>query len=656
MIMRKIVLKSLTLTNFKGIRSQQIIFSEQGTVISGENGTGKTTIFDAFLWLLFGKDSSGRSDSNFNIKTIDPQTGKPFLKLEHSVCGVLDVDGTELKLQRNYVENWVKPRGTTEETLKDHKTECYINDVKVGTKKEYDAEVNAIIPEDVFRMITNPFYFNSLKPDTQKDMLLDMAGNITDDEVAALKPEYVELLAKLSGRSLAQYAKEVAAKKKACKDELAVIPSQIDTANRLRPADEDWDALEKELADKKVKLAEIDSQIADKSKLNEKEAQRKVEIQKSLGDKRVALVNAENEIRTRATAGVNKANLELRDLEHKQREIQGDIDRKNTDIASKDNEIAELDAEMNNLRAEYRKVNAEVITYPDGAFVCPTCKRPLEVEDIEAKQKELQANFNQNKANRLKSIQEKGKKKSAEKVGIVKSRDVLKSEVKELENKLASVGEQVEEKKAEIPETPDVANLIAKDQNCINLKNEIAELENQLTVEVKTVDVSDLESGKKVLNDAITELNTRLANRKQIAKVEKEISDLESKRSANSQELANLEKWEFTAQAFQKDKDAKLLERINGLFQIVSFSFLSEQLNGGEKITCVCTVNGTPYADVNTAGKVNAGLDIINAICKSKGISAPIFIDNRESVNQIVPTVSQVINLVVSGDKSLTIK
>lgn len=201
-----------------------------------------------------------------------------------------------------------------------------------------------------------------------------------------------------------------------------------------------------------------------------------------------------------------------------------------------------------------------------------------------------------------------------------------------------------------------MANLIAKDQNCINLKNEIAELENQLTVEVKTVDVSDLESGKKVLNDAITELNTRLANRKQIAKVEKEISDLESKRSANSQELANLEKWEFTAQAFQKDKDAKLLERINGLFQIVSFSFLSEQLNGGEKITCVCTVNGTPYADVNTAGKVNAGLDIINAICKSKGISAPIFIDNRESVNQIVPTVSQVINLVVSGDKSLTIK
>ena len=159
-----------------------------------------------------------------------------------------------------------------------------------------------------------------------------------------------------------------------------------------------------------------------------------------------------------------------------------------------------------------------------------------------------------------------------------------------------------------------------------------------------------------MLSEAITELNKRLANRSQIERVDKEIADLEEKRVANNQELADLERWEFTAQEFKKAKDAKLLERINGMFQVVSFNFVSDQLNGGEKLTCVCTVNGTPYPDVNAAGKVNAGLDIINAICSAKGVSAPIFIDNRESVNQIIPTVSQVINLVVSKDKSLTIK
>ncbi len=655
--MRKIVLKSLTLTNFKGARHQEIIFSEQGTVISGDNGTGKTTVFDAFLWLLFGKDSTGRSDSNFNIKTIDPATKKPILHLEHSVCGILEVNGSVLKLQRNYVENWVKPRGTTEETLKDHKTECYINDVKVGTKKEYDAEIAALIPEDVFRMITNPFYFPSLKADVQKDMLVEMVGNISDDEVAALKPEFVELLAQLSGRSLAQYAKEVAAKKKACKDAIAVIPKQIDTANRLKPADEDWDALSKELEAKKANLADVDAQIADKSKINEKEYQRKAEIQKQLGDKRIALLNAENEIKTQANAGVNKANTELRDLEYRLREKQGEIDRKRSDISSYDRDISELDSEMAALRSEFYKVNAETITYPDGAFICPTCKRPLEVDDIEAKQKELQENFNQNKANRLKSIREKGKEKSAKKDSIANTRNKVLYEVAEIEKMVTYLREQIEAKKSEIPEVPNVDLLIAKDQNCINLKNEIADLQNQLTVEAKPVDVSELQNGKRVLSESIAELNTRLSKMEQIARVEKEISDLEDMRAANNQELANLEKWEFTAQEFQKAKDAKLLERINGLFRYVSFSFISEQLNGGEKITCVCTVNGTPYPDVNFAGKVNAGLDIINAICQYKGISAPIFIDNRESVTEIIPTISQVVNLVkVTGRQQLTIE
>ena len=168
--------------------------------------------------------------------------------------------------------------------------------------------------------------------------------------------------------------------------------------------------------------------------------------------------------------------------------------------------------------------------------------------------------------------------------------------------------------------------------------------------------MSDLREAKSMLNENIQELYKRLAKREQIERADKEIADLEEKRIQNNQALADYEKWEFTALSFQKDRDTKLMERINELFKYVSFSFVSEQLNGGEKLTCVCTVNGTPYPDVNAAGKLNAGLDIINAICQAKGVSAPIFIDNRESVNKIIPTISQVINLVVSTDKVLTIK
>lgn len=649
--MREIKLKSLILVNFKGVRNLEVVFTDQRTIISGDNGTGKTTIFDAFTWLLFGKDSTGRSDSNFNIKTIDPLTKKPILHLEHSVTGVISVDGKEMKLQRNYVEKWVKPRGTTEETLKNHETEFYLNDVKLATKKEYESEVAAILTEDIFRMITNPFYFISLKVDAQKELLFDMAGGISDDEVAAIKPEYIELLAQLSGRSLSQFSKEVAAKKKACNDVLAVIPSQIDTARRLMPESEDWEALEIELQKKKQRLTEIDNQITDKSKINEQENQRKLEIQRTIGDKRMSLVNRQNEIRASAGAERNEVMMKLKDLEYNHKSETRDLELNRSSLSNCESEKQRIEDTLSVLRNEYRKINAETIQYPEGAFVCPTCKRQLEVDDIEAKQNELLANFNQNKAKRLKENKDKGfslvelkKKKEAE-------RDSIISKIKESEDRIVLIEREIEVQKANMPEVPDVDAMIKNDPTCISLNNEIADLNNQLNIESKPVDVSELRFAKSSLDDNIQELYKRLAKRDQIERAKKEIEELEEKRIQNNQAKADLEKWEFTVMSFQKDKDAKLIEKINSMFEVVSFSFVTEQLNGGEKLTCVCTVNGTPYPDVNTAGKVNAGLDIINAICKYKGVSAPIFIDNSESVNKIIPTISQVINLVVSKDK-----
>lgn len=649
--MREIKLKSLHLVNFKGVRNLEVNFSDRVTAISGDNGTGKTTIFDAFTWLFFGKDSTGRSDSNFNIKTIDPATKRPILRLEHYVAGVISVDGKEMKFQRNYVEKWVKPRGTTEETLKNHETEFYLNDVKLATKKEYESEVDAILTEDLFRMVTNPFYFTSLKADVQKELLLDMAGGISDDEVAAIKPEYIELLSQLSGRSLSQFSKEVAAKKKACKDVLAVIPSQIDTARKLMPESEDWEALEVELQQKKQRVSEIDNQIADKSKINEQESQRKLGIQRTIGDKRMSLVSRQNEIKAAAGSERNKVMMKLQDLEYNHKTETRELELNRSSLANCESEIQRIEENLSVLRNEYRQINAETIQYPEGAFVCPTCKRQLEVDDIEAKQNELLANFNQNKAKRLKENKDKGfslvelkKRKEAERDGIL-------AKIKESEDRIVLIEREIEVQKANIPETPDVDAMIKNDPTCISLNNEIADLNNQLNVESKPVDVSDLRFAKSSLDENIQELYKRLAKRDLIERSQKEIEELEEKRIQNNQALADLEKWEFTAISFQKDKDAKLMEKINGMFEVVNFSFVSEQLNGGEKLTCVCTVNGTPYPDVNTAGKVNAGLDIINAICRYKGVSAPIFIDNSESVNKIIPTVSQVINLVVSKDK-----
>lgn len=650
--MRQIKLQSLSLLNFKGIESLDVTFQDE-TVIRGENGTGKTTLFDAFTWCLFGKDSTGRSDSNFNICPIGAD-GKVVLKREPAVTCVLTVDGSTIKFSRVYREVWTKPRGTSEETLTSHKTEFYVNDVKQSTKKDYDAEVAAVLPEDVFRMVTNPFYFTSLKAEEQKNMLLQMAGDVTDSEVAALNPEFVVLLANLEGRPMVTFLKEIAAKKRAIKDELETIPSQVETAQRLMSEELNWKALEKELKEKKSKVAEIDAQLADVSQAVAAESQRKVAIQKEIGAKRMELAKREQELRTEAMGSVNAAQRQISELEMNIQRVRNQHGILANDIRRDQEQLVDMDKRLTVLRNDFRAINASQLEFPEGAFVCPTCKRPLEQEDIEAKQQELEANFLRAKSAKLEANKKSGVELAGRKVDLVKT-------IEEKEAKLAALAKDIEQGEAErdslkteTPQAPNVEDLLRQDSQSIALRNEVAELENQLSMVPTNTDNSELVSGKAILNSAIEELVRQLSTRDQRARAEAEVARLEERRVAANQELADLEGVEFVATNFQKTKDSVLQQRINGLFKLVAFSFVDEQMNGGEKLTCICTVNGTPYPDVNNAGKINAGLDIINAICASKGITAPIFIDNRESVNFLIPTLSQVVNLVVSQDKRLS--
>ena len=655
--MKKIILKSLALVNFKGVRDFSIAFNDGITTVCGDNGIGKTTLYDAYLWLLFGKDSTGRSDgaNGFNVKTTD-ESGKPIYRLEHSVTAVLEVDGKEIKLQRSLVEKWQKVNGTTDEVMKDE-TQYFINDVRTGTKKEYQAEISEIIPEDVFRMITNPYYFTSLSADTQKEMLLGMVGNIDDEEVAATDPDFLALLDQINGTSLAKWAKEIAAKKKACNDALATIPASIETAQKLMPDSEDWAMLENELKGVQDRVKEIDAQIADKSALNDEAYKRKMALMKRQADKRIKLQDRENAIRMEVSAAHNQALSELQELKNGLSLTQSNIESKRMEKKAIVTKVAELDGKLVEMREQFKAVAKEQFPEPSGdVLVCPTCGEPYKGENLENAIAKLRGNFEQSKAKRQKEIQTKGKQYKVEYDKAVEQQTKLTGMIAKLEDEALEIKGNIEIKKNNIPVAGNADDAITNDKECLDLRNDITEIDNQLKVEVPQADVSELQREKADRNAAIAEINKRLGKRAMIERVNKEIADLEEKRIANNQAKADLEKWEDVYLRFQKAKDEVLMQRINGLFNVVSFSFVKEQKNGGEKVTCYCTVNGVPYADVNACGKVNAGLDIINAICATKGISAPIFIDNRESFNQIIPTISQIVNLRVSNDKQLTIK
>lgn len=766
-----IILKNLHLVNFKGARDVELSFNPGTTMVRGDNGTGKTTVFDAFTWLLFGKDSTNRSDSNFNIKTLDAQ-GNPILKQEHSVTAILDVDGKELKLKRMYREKWEKPTGTTTEVLKNHETLFYVNDVKIPTKREYDAKISSIIPENVFRMITNPFYFPSLKPEDQKEMLQNMAGNVTDEDVARLKPEYAEFLAALEGTTIMERAKEIKAKKSACNEELSLIPTKIETAAKLKPADEDWDALEKDLEAKKQELEKVDAILAnDRSAQNaevyekrnslqtqinskkleesnrknalrlEADKKRNADIQEAenaaasqrneytrkINDKKAELIKREGEVKLSIGSSYENAKKKVTELEAKIKAKQDEINRlkgnkssleadvldAQKNVSDTEATIKEKEGEITDLRAEFQKIYAEEFIMDPAQMVCPTCKRPLDMDDLEAKRQELEANFNSQKAERIKANQEKGKatREKLDNLNTTLERqrktlqdkdDKLKqadSDITNSENELTELNRDLVSARASVPAvpdynkalsedaeyqriskeiqttqaerdsitaavipTPDYLEIEKKDEVLIGLANEITELQNQLSVikdpagDQPEADNSAAKADKERINGEIATINQRLGQKAILERANKEIQELEEQRDKLNEKVADLEKWEFDCLQFQKAKDAELLRRINDLFKLVSFSFVSSQLNGGEKLTCVCTVNGTPYPDVNNAGKINAGLDIINAICKSQGVNAPIFVDNAESVNNVMETSSQKILLCVTTDKQLSIQ
>lgn len=654
--MKKIILKSLALVNFKGVRDFSIAFNDGITTVCGDNGTGKTTLYDAYLWLLFGKDSTGRSDgaNGFNVKTTG-EDGKPIYRLEHSVTAVLEVDGKEIKLQRSLVEKWQKVNGTTDEVMKDE-TQYFINDVRTGTKKEYQAEISEIIPEDVFRMITNPYYFTSLSAETQKDMLLEMVGNIDDEEVAATDPDFLALLDQINGTSLAKWAREIAAKKKACNDALATIPASIETAQKLMPESEEWAVLEKQLKEVQDRVKEIDAQIADKSALNDEAYKRKMALMKQQADKRIKLQDRENTIRMETNAAHNKALSDIQQMENELSINQKNLDSYRNDKMNVDGKIDELNGKLVEMREQFKAVAKEQFPEPSGdVLVCPTCGEPYKGENLENAIAKLRGNFEQSKSKRQKDIQTKGKQYKAEYDRAVEQQTKLTGLIAKLEDDALEIKGNIEIKKNNIPVAGNADEAIANDKECIALRNDIAEIANQLQVEVPQADVSELQNEKADSNAAIADINKRLGKRAMIERVSKEVAELEEKRISNNQAKADLERWEDVYTRFQKSKDEVLMQRINGLFSVVSFSFVKDQKNGGEKITCYCSVNGVPYADVNACGKVNAGLDIINAICATKGISAPIFIDNRESFNNIIPTISQIVNLRVSNDKELTI-
>lgn len=650
--MKEIVIRQLTLLNFKGIRNLTIDFDENETNIYGANASGKTTVFDAFRWVLFGKDSNDRKD--FNIKTIGSD-GKAIERIPHEVTACIEVSGEEITLKKCYVEKWTKRRGSAVETFSGHGVECYYNEVPCSVS-EYERKVSEICDEQVFKLITNPLYFTMQKKDFQRNMLINLAGDVTEKELVDENPDFAELVGMLSGKTVDELKREVANKKRKIKDGIDTIPARIDERKRDMPEEHDWSKLEQEISDAEKRITEIDAQITDRSKAYADITKKKQETAKELSSVKSRLTAREYELKDKLLADYRKSLRAHDDAVKSATNLQNEKRYKSITIPRIKDELATLQEKRETLIAEWRNIKAEVFVEPDrDQFVCPTCKRPLETDDVDAKIDDMRASFNADVSARL----EKNKKLGTETKAAIEAKE---AEIKAIENDCFKIETEINDiitSKAYTtqPEEPNCAPAIEADAEIKSLKEKIFNLQAELDKEVEAPDTSDLQDKKRLEQDYINGNKIWLKDREIIDNANKRIAELEKEYKESQSELARLEGIEFNIQQFCKARIEHVESRINGMFSIVKFKMYEQQINGGEIETCEATVNGVPFSDLNNAMQLNAGLDIINAICRANGIVAPIFIDNRESVSEIISTTAQIVNLVVDRNcKTLKIE
>jgi DNA repair exonuclease SbcCD ATPase subunit len=653
--MKRVVLKSLAMRNFRGEKERVTDFNGVETTIAGENGTGKSRHFDAFVWCLFGKDTKERKD--YNIRTL--VDGEPLHKVECSVKAVLEVDGRPLTIKRAFLEEWIRPRGRVEEIFKGNRTETFWDDVPVAVT-EYQKRVGELINESVFKMITNPLFFASMKWQDQREQLFQLAGTVSDREIAESNSDYLALLDKISGKSMADFKKEIATRKRKLKEELAGIQPRIDQTQKLMPAPQDFLSLEKESAALDKQIVNIDKAIADKS-----ERQTMLfDAARATRDKIAELKQRQQDIvhreETAAREAAYQSGTARRKVENDIAALSGEAQIAQRNVLQLTKESEELQAtlaskqkDIDRLRQTWNEENAKEYA---GDEVCATCGQPLP-EEMRAEACRL---FTEAKEQKLSEITERGRrfKESAEalegSVAAAEKRiEAAANEAMEKEAALTSLREQL----ASLPSIEGAKVDPTSGEEYICLGKQIETLASELNrPNSSDAAVEGLTSSKAALVEESNRLKEQLHDKVLIERYTQEIAALNKQGKELAQQIADIDKEEYTMAQFTKARIDECERRINGLFTQVTFRLFEYTLDGNESETCIPLVGGVPFGTVNTAGQINAGLDIINTLARFHGVCAPIFIDGRESVNRLIDTEAQVINLVVSKDKELTVK
>ena len=642
--MTEIKIKRLVLENFKCHRYLSLDLNGGNATIYGDNASGKTSVYDALTWLLFGKDSAGNGEKNIEIKPLDVNGEVKDHDALTAVEAVLDVNGEEVTLRRTYKEVWTTKRGSSQATYDGNTSEYYVSGVPCK-RNAFQDKVSELVNEDTFRMLTAVSHFASqISWQERRAVLFRVAGVMEDKQILATNEQFTPLVESMGKLSLEDYKKKLLAEKRKFVGAKTEIPARISECQKTIQDIQglDFAGAKAQVEALQATLNGISSEILAIEHDNAAE-QKRLEI----GHAQLELSQLENEnkvYRDQQAAG----NVNVHGLSVRITALRRKVELKQRSLENERTYIPQLDKQITASRNEWISVNGETFTVGN----CPTCGQNLPAEQVKAAKERFEAD----------------KKKRLDK--ILQDANNYKDMKAQAEDRLTKVAEEIAQLEAEIAEIQ--AQILAAEASRVEPKDmdDYAEHRDAIKARMQTLS-EELHDMVLASSDVIEKLRNeeselRAAIREQMVIVNKEslldysrqrVEELREDARNSAECLEAIEKMLFLIDEYSRYKTRFVEDSINGLFRIARFRLFREQANGGVEDRCDVVYEGVPYISVNNGMKINLGIDIINTLSVAYGVRVPLFVDNAESVTRLEKCGSQIIRLVVSeNDKELVVQ
>lgn len=680
----KMILKSLHIENFKGVKDKTYEFGKT-TRVSGMNRRGKTTIGAAWYWLM--SDKNYELVSNPNIRPDNIEDCIP------TVTADVDVDGKEITLSKMQKRKVGKPdaNGVSKVML--------INTYAINSVPKTERDFKAYLEElgvefDKFLVCSHPNVFTKdlnqkKKQDEMRKNLFAMSSAKTDLEIAQMNKETADVAKLLESYKFEEIEAMNNASKRKAVEQLDAIPNQI---IGLEKAKVDVDVAEQELAkaDLTRKIADLDSKIANSGSTIGDLRNREMQLQFDMSGITQIMSREVTDKRRKLDDAIFDAGRKVDDLKNQ-------IKIAENQIKLNEKTIFDADAERKDLGAKYNAEKAKAFdeahyqfdeskwVFDDSTTVCSLCGQKLPDDKIEQIKEDFEArkekakedsfrkladakrNFIEQTNSNMENIKSKGFEQKRIIEDLTKKNAELQQSIESLKKQEQETLAQKEELSKQLSQLPEEADY-SQNAKYVKLKAEhdevlvkIEKLESEGTDSV----VDKLKAERADLRAQLDDANKIIAQAENNIRIDEQIADMQQKQREYGQAKANAEKILYQLKEVSKRKNELLVEEINQHFSIVRWKLFDFQKNGEYKEVCIPTVLDEEtgiykvFGDTtNTGREIEAKIDICNSFQKFFNMYVPIFLDGAESINdEYVPAVdAQLILLSVSEDKQLKVE